>query len=133
MIFQPGAYYVGDPGFVLPNDDLRILFKKIHLGLLESGPIGMVTSRRPDNNNNLIMDNYWIAVTPGLAGTVYDDKGLGWGFEWGGFGVVPWQWAEKPQAQSSLTHKVEFAEPFECSCTEDSITIGHLHFTFNPK
>ena len=31
------------------------------------------------------------------------------------------------------SNKIEFTEPFECSFTEDSITIGHLHFTFSPK
>ena len=46
MKFQPGAYYVGDPGFVLPNDDLRMLFAQVMRGSLESGPRGLVSSTR---------------------------------------------------------------------------------------
>jgi hypothetical protein len=46
MTFQPGTYYVGDPGFVLPNDDLRMLFAQSMHGGLKSGPRELVTSRR---------------------------------------------------------------------------------------
>jgi hypothetical protein len=130
MIFQPGIYYVGDPGFVLPNDDLRMLFAQSMHGGLKSGPRELVTSRRWEGDQ-MVVDPYWLAATPHKAGTIYDQDNKGWGFDWGCFGVVPWKWID---CQGSyVTNKIEFTEPFECSFTEDSITIGHLHFTFSPK
>jgi hypothetical protein len=130
IIFQPGSYYVGDPGFVLPNDDLRMLFSQSMHNGLSSGIRELVVSRRWENDRPLI-DLYWIAVTPQKTGTLYDQDGQGWGFDWGCFGVIPWKWIDLQG--SHLNHKIEFAEPFQCVSTDDDITIGHLHFTFNPK
>lgn len=130
MTFQPGIYYVGDPGFVLPNDDLRMLFAKSIHGDLKSGPLELVVSRRWEDDR-IICDRYWFAKTPHKAGTLYDQENKGWGFDWGCFGVVPWKWIENQG--SYVPNKIEFIEPFECSSTDDNITIGHLHFTFNPK
>ena len=130
MTFQPGAYYVGDPGFVLPNDDLRMLFAQSMHGGLKSGPRELVTSRRFEDGQ-MVCDPYWLAATPHKQGTIYDQDNNGWGFDWGCFGVVPWEWIDCQGSYES--NKIEFTEPFECSVTEDSITIGHLHFTFSPK
>jgi hypothetical protein len=130
MTFQPGTYYVGDPGFVLPNDDLRMLFAQSMHGGLKSGPRELVTSRRFEDGQ-MVCDFYWLAATPHKQGTIYDQDNKGWGFDWGCFGVVPWKWIDCQGSYES--NKIEFTEPFECSFTEDSITIGHLHFTFSPK
>jgi hypothetical protein len=130
ITFQPGTYYVGDPGFVLPNDDLRSLFAGMMHGGLKSGPRELVTSRRWEGDQ-MVVDPYWLAATPHKQGTIYDQDNKGWGFDWGCFGVVPWKWIDCQGSYES--NKIEFTEPFECSFTEDSITIGHLHFTFSPK
>jgi hypothetical protein len=130
MTFQPDTYYVGDPGFVLPNDDLRTLFARSIYGNLKPGPQALLASRRQDGDQ-VLCDFYWFAVTPHKAGTLYDHNNVGWGFDWGCFGVVPWKWLDCEGSYES--NKIEFTEPFECSFTEDSITIGHLHFTFSPK
>jgi len=129
MIFQPGTYYVGDPGFVLPSDDLRMLFAQLMHGGLKSGPRELVTSCRFEDQ--MVYSFYWLAAMPYQAGTIYDQNNQGWGFDWGSFGVVPWEWIDCQGSYES--NKIEFTEPFECSFTEDSITIGHLHFTFSPK
>jgi hypothetical protein len=63
MTFQPGTYYVGDPGFVLPNDDLRMLFAQSMHGGLKSGPRELVTSRRWEGDQ-MVCDLYWLAATP---------------------------------------------------------------------
>jgi hypothetical protein len=130
MTFKPGIYYVGDPGFVLPNDDLRMLFGSHIQGVLKSGLHELVTSRRVEDEEQIV-DHYWVGVLPSKKGTLYDQNGNGWGFDWGCFGVVPWKWLDCEGSYES--NKIEFTEPFECSFTEDSITIGHLHFTFSPK
>lgn len=130
MTFESGTYYVGDPGFVLPNDDLRMLFAQSMHGGLKSGSRKIVTSSRWENEQ-WVCDFYWLATTPHKAGTLYDQDGNGWGFDWGCFGVVPWKWLDCEGSYES--NKIEFTEPFECSFTEDNITIGHLYFTFNPK
>lgn len=130
MTFQPGTYYVGDPGFVLPNDDLRMLFAQSMHGGLKSGSRELVTSRRFEDGQ-MVCDPYWLAATPYKAGTIYDQDNKGWGFDWGCFGVVPWKWIDNQG--SYQPHKIEFTEPFECSATDDSITIGHFQFTFYLK
>jgi len=130
MRFQPGTYYVGDLGFVLPNDDLRMLFSQVMRGSLESGPRELVSSKRLEGGH-MVRDPYWYAATPHKSGTLYDQNGRGWGFDWGCFGVVPWKWID---CQGSyVSNKIEFPEPFTCKVTEDEITIGHLQFIFNPK
>jgi len=125
MTFEPGTYYIGDPGYVLSSDDLRMLFSELLRGGLRSGPRILIGK---DQSANVL---YWCAAMPHLEGTLYDQNNKGWGFDWGCFGVVPWEWIENQPSYE--THKVEFTEPFQCSFTENSITIGHLHFTFNPK
>jgi hypothetical protein len=127
MIFQPGTYYVGDPGFVLPNDDLRMLFAQSMHGGIKSGAKGLIISLHKEHKESF----YWLAATPCKQGTIYDQGNKGWGFDWGCFGVVPWKWLDCQGSYES--NKIEFTEPFKCSFTEDSITIGHLHFTFSPK
>ena len=76
-------------------------------------------------------DVYWIAKLMNKQGTLYDADNKGRGFDWGCFGALPWKWVTCSGSYEG--NKIEFTEPFECSATEDSITIGHLHFTFNPK
>ena len=130
MIFQPDTYYVGDPGFVLPSDDLRMLFAQSMHGELKSGARDLLASRDL-NGNGLVCDYYWLAVTPCKRGTLYSQDGGGWGVDWGCFGLIRWKWLDCSGSYES--NKIKFTEPFECSFTEDSITIGHLHFTLNPK
>lgn len=133
---KPGNYYVGDPAFVLHTDDLRALFidlfkNQTNPGCLPQGYKELVVSRRYDVIHGFVCDRYWLAFTPHKQGTLYDQLNNGWGYDWGVFGCVPYEWIEKKDAYT--THKIHFAAEFECSFTEDSITIGHLHFTFNPK
>lgn len=130
MTFGPGDYYVGDPGFVLPNNPLRMLFADLLHGKLKSG-IKLIMEPDPVNDSLVIVSAYWIAVTPHLAGTLYDQDNRAWGLDWGCFGIVPWDCVAYPKPYE--TNKVTFTEPFTCSFTDDSITIGHFHFTFNPK
>lgn len=128
MKFEPGAYYVGDLGFVLPNDDLRHLFAWGRDNVLSTGYKIVEESRKPLSAK---VDHYWLAALPFKQGTLYDSKGIGWGIDWSCFGVLPWKWVTC--SGSYENNKIEFNEPFECLFTDDSITIGHLHFTFNPK
>jgi hypothetical protein len=128
MTLKSGTYYVGDLGFVLPNDDLRHLFAWNRDGALSAGYKIVEESRKRSDDE---VDIYWITPTPHKQGTLYDSQGGGWGVDWGCFGALPWKWVTCSGSYES--NKIEFTEPFECSFTEDSITIGHLHFTFSPK
>jgi hypothetical protein len=129
IMLQPGTYYVGDLGFVLPNDDLRHLFAWKRDNSLENGYKLVEESAKTSFHEKY--DMYWITSTPHKQGTVYDEQGNGWGIDWGCFGALPWKWVTCSGAYNN--NKIEFTEPFSCSSTDDSITIGHLHFTFNPK
>jgi hypothetical protein len=131
MIFQPGTYYVGDPGFVLPNEDLRTLFAQTIQGGLRSGPRELEASMRQVGIDQWVSDCYWLAVMPAKQGTIYDQNKNGWGFDWGCFGLVPWKWLSCTGSYDS--NKIEFPEPFTCSSTENNIVIGHLHFASDPK
>lgn len=123
MTFQPGAYYVGDPGFVLPANNLRLIF-------------GLILENKRLSGKDFVSSSdkhvpYWVAPTPGVSGTLYLNGETGYGYDWGGFGCVPWESIEFKDSYES--HKFEFTEPFECSYNEDGIKIGCLHFTFEPK
>lgn len=125
MIFKPGSYYVGDPGFVLPNDDLRMLFAWILNKKLKPGPKELICSRRWINGE-MVFDYYWLVPTLGNTGTLQDQDGNGWGFDWCSFGIIPWEWIS--HKESFQTHKIEFTEEFECSFNDEKIFIGHLTF-----
>jgi hypothetical protein len=127
--FQPGTYYIGDPGFVLPNEDLRMLFAQLMHGNMKSGPRELIASTRSEGNS-MMRDTYWLAVTPHKAGTLYDQDGKGWGFDWGGFGIVPWKWVKPLGSYDS--NKIEFTDPFECFSDTYGITIGYYRFTYTP-
>lgn len=132
MTFQPGTYYVGDLGCVLPNDDMRSLCANLMAGTLSSGFHLLLGSGRHNKNiGKTIYDPYWYCVTPHQQGTLYDSNNAGWGFDWGVFGVMPWKWVSTESSYES--NKIEFTKPFSCSCTDANITIGHLQFTFQPK
>jgi hypothetical protein len=128
MTLKSGTYYVGDLGFVLPNDDLRHLFAWNRDNFLKTGYKIVEESTKKPNEE---IDIYWLAALPFKQGTLYDSQGNGWGVDWNCFGALPWKWVTCSGTYES--NKIEFTEPFECLFTEDSITIGHLHFTFNPK
>lgn len=130
MIFKPGIYFIGDPGFVLPVDDLRMLFAKSMDGNLTSGLHDLVSSTRVEDGQ-IICDRYWIAALPNKAGTLYDQTGRCWSFDWGCFGVIPWTWIDNKGSHTSS--EFNFSDSFECLATDESITIGHLHFTLNPQ
>jgi hypothetical protein len=129
-MFGPGNYYVGDVGCVLLPDDLRGLFAEVMHGGIKPGVKPLIVSMRYENND-WVTDPYWVAVLPTKRGTLYDENNDGWGFDWGVFGVVPCKWIQ--EKEKFLKNQVEFSKPFTCLFTEDIITIGHLHFTFNPK
>lgn len=130
VILKPDTYYVGDPGYILPNEDLRTLFSEFMMGGIRTGLRDLIASRK-FTSQGLICDFYWTFATPHKSGTLYGEKNKGWGFEWGVFGAVPWKWVENKD--SYLDNKFEFFEPFECSFNDKGILIGHLNFTFNPK
>lgn len=130
MKFSSGEYYVGDPGCVLPNDDLRGLFSEVMHGGITSGQKPLISSVRYDNGR-FVNDPYWVAVLPNKRGTLYGPNEKGFGFDWGCFSVIPWKWIENKG--SFLMNKFEFNDSFECSFNDVEITIGNLHFTFNPK
>lgn len=129
MILKPGTYYVGDLGFVLPNDDLRHLFAWNRDNTLQTGY--KIVEESAKRSVDGVWDIYWIAALPFKQGTIYNSQGNGLGIDWGCFGALPWEWVTCSGSYES--NKIEFTKPFECSFTEDSITIGHLHFTFSPK
>lgn len=131
MMFQPGTYYIGDPGYVLLNDDLRMLFSQIINGSLKPGLKKLVTSAIQLNDDEWGYEYYWCAPTPNKVGTFYDQEGRGWGFDWGCFGVIPWKCIDHQKAY--IPNKIEFNEPFDCSFNENNITISYLYFTLNPK
>lgn len=128
MTLKPGLYYVGDLGFVLPNDDLRTLFTH---NINNSLQVGYKIVEESEKTTNDDVDFYWVTPTPYKKGTLYDVYGNGWGIDWGCFGVLPWKWVTCSGSYES--NKIEFTEPFKCLATDDSITIGHLHFIFNLK
>jgi len=130
-MFEPGTYYIGDPGFIFGDDDLRSLFKEIISPQgLQSGKKDLIASRIGGLEHDFF-ESYFVAKLPHYSGTLYDKDNNGWGFEWGTFGCVPWEWVSNKESYEN--NKVKFTKPFECSCTEDSVTIGHLHFTLNPN
>lgn len=129
-MFEPGSYYVGDPGFILPNDDLRTIFSGFMNGKIKPGLRELVASRII-TTKGMDRDFYWIALTPNKSGTLYDQENKGFGFEWGVFGVVPWKWVENKGAH--LGHKFEFTQPFNCSFDDEGISIGNLYFSYKPK
>ena len=130
MKFKPDTYYIGDPGCVLSNDDLRGLFTEFMHGGIKSGVKPVIASLRYDKNE-FISDYYWIATLPNKRGTLYDQNGKGYGFDWGCFGVIPWKWIE-PKG-SFLMNKFEFDNSFECLNNDSEIIIGNIIFTFNLK
>ena len=128
--FPAGVYYVGDPVFVMDADDLRMLFQEALTpqGIQGGGKplIKSVVNHVEGRRKNV---SYWVAKTPSVSGTLYDQNGQAWGFDWGVFGCMDYEWSSH---QGSYTlNRVEFPEPFICSYTDKSITIGHLHFTVN--
>lgn len=122
-MFKPGNYYVGDPVFILPNNELRSFFSEyLHLGQVKSGYRDFSLSPK---------DLLWVTSLPHLRGTLYSQLGNSIGFDWGVFGCVP----EHMVAIDSdfPNERIEFTKPFECSHTNDRITIGHLYFTLTPQ
>ena len=129
-MIKPGAYYVGDPIVVLQADDLRqILLETISPSVIVSGERNLLASAKFTENFGVCFTPYFLAKLQNSAGTLYDAQNNGWGFNFGVFGCVPWEWVNN----FDEAHKVVFTEPFECVSTDDSITIGHLHFTLNPQ
>ena len=129
MTLKAGTYYVGDVGFVLPNDDLRHLFAWSKDSVLSTGYKIVEASAKVSYGEDV--DVYWVASLPCRQGTIYNTNNEGWGFDWGCFGALPWKWVTC--SGSYEKNKIEFTEPFTCSFINDKITIGHLTFTLNPK
>jgi hypothetical protein len=129
-MFEPGAYYVGDPIVVLQADDLRqILFESGGPSGVVSGQRDLLASAKFIENFDVCYMPYFLAKLRSFTGTLYDAQNNGWGFNFGVFGCVPWEWV----GEVCESHKVVFTESFECVSTDDSVTIGHLHFTLNPQ
>lgn len=131
MIFEPGEYYVGDLGYVLPVDDLRtIMFEIMTFGSIRDNHHvrELETSKESALSN---FDYYWIAKTQHKSGCFYDQTGKAWGFDWGMFGCMPFKWVQANGCYEE--NKVSFSQPFKCELKINVIVIGHLIFstTFN--
>jgi hypothetical protein len=128
--FKPGTYFVGDLGFVLPPNALRVLFTEImnNNGVREGYRNLSSTDggkwQTPDENL------YWITPTPYKAGTLFDQTGKAYGFDWCLFGCMRFNMISTESSYED--NKVIFNEPFTCSSTPEIIMIGHLQFTLNP-
>lgn len=125
--FPPGRYYIGDPGFVLHSDDLRVVFTQLILvnqfepGAKESSHILKTKSYvEPD-------DRFWITKTPSNQGTYYDQEGRGYGFDWGIFGVVPEKLVELKDQYSN--NVFEFTEWFDCYIENEKVVVGNKVFS----
>lgn len=129
-MLNPGVYYIGDPGCALRNDDLRMVFSRVLDKSLTSNYELVVASNRYHEikSKNFF---YWITPMPNRKGTLYNDSGHAFGFDWNCFGVIPWEWIEF--SESFMDNKFEFTEPFECSFDNETLKVGSLQFTFNPK
>jgi hypothetical protein len=125
-VFEPGIYYVGDPGFILPEDDLRMLFSNLIYLNFENGRRDLVTSY-PNGK----IEYYWVVKTLSNGGTYFDEKGDGWGFDWGVFGVVPIKYTMRKN--SYLSNQIKFDQPFSCYLKNDNIVIGHKFFSLTKK
>lgn len=125
MKFQSGDYFVGDLVRVLPPDALRMLM----LEIIKYGGLKNLSSVK-----ELIFKNklgyYWIAKTPHITGSFYDQYNKAWGFDWGMFGVMPFDFVCTDSCYTE--NKVKFEKPFDFEATNDLIRIEHLIFTLNP-
>jgi len=129
-MFQPGTYFVGDLGFVLPSNALRVVFGEIMDKEKVRQGYRFLSSTDSVDLNNVQHDLYWLTHTPHKAGSFFDQTGKPYGFDWFIFGCMNFGAIEADASYED--NKVEFTEPFTCSSTPETITIGHLHFTLNP-
>lgn len=132
IILPAGNYYVGDLGFVLPENELRALFAEIlNHGTIRNGSgVREITSSVRQVDDNLVFDYFWVTKTPNKSGMYYDQYGGTWGFDWGVFGCLPSKWMSTTGCYDN--QKVTFEEKFKCIATPEKISIGHFDFTLNP-
>lgn len=132
VTLPPNNYYVGDLGFVLPSNQLRVVFAEIltHGTLRNGGGIRQISESTTVKDGKIYFDYFWITKTPSRSGTYYDQYGGTWGFDWGFFGCLPSKWMNTTGCYDQ--QKVDFQEPFECIATLEKIKIGHFEFTLNP-
>ena len=129
MILQPGTYFVGDLGFVLPPGALRAIFSEITENKKVNEGYRTLCYTDHGTFDDINEQIYWVTSIPYQAGTLFDQTGKPYGFDWFIFGCMRFN---KIFTEASYDdNKVEFKEPFSCSSTFDTITIGHLNFTQN--
>lgn len=128
--FKAGVYYVGDPLFVLESEDIRHLMHEFQDGGIVTGTKELVYSIGKIEGNSLDCDYYWVASLPHKCGTLYDEKGDGWGFDFGCFSVIPFKWLEHKDIY--LGNIITFDKEFVCKQLNDVITISHITFKLNP-
>lgn len=129
-MFKPGTYFVGDLGFVLPPNALRVLFSEI----MDNNEVreGYRNLNSTDGGKWRTAEEnlYWLTPTTHKKGTLFDQTGKPYGFDWFLFGCMRFDMISTEASYED--NKIIFTEPFTCSSTSDIITIGHLHFTLNP-
>ena len=126
---EPGTYFVGDLGFVLPPNATRKLFYDVlHNNGVQKGYRALGSTDGGDWGS-YEEQIYWLTPTPSQAGTFFDQTGKAYSFDWFVFGCMRFNNVKNDACYDD--NKVEFTEPFTCSSTYDTITIGHLHFTLN--
>jgi len=126
-----GTYYVGDPGDVLPADELRQLFHWLLLGNKTSEfrvvYFGPTTYSKTGTKN---MNCYSFLTPPNGPGDVYDQHKNPWSSNWGVFGCVPIEIIDEHNKYEK--NVITFNESFDLYANETGFTIGHLKFTYNP-
>jgi hypothetical protein len=125
--FKAGNYYIGDPGYVLPVNNLRVLFSRIlHYPSSINGVTEILTSSEY-SSKQVMGYYYWSCILPIKKGTIYDQTGKGYGIEFGSFSCIPSQFVQQPEAYSDSI--ITFDTPFECFKDDNKIYIGNFNFS----
>lgn len=117
ITFEPGDYYIGDIGY----------------GLGDSFPKEFLKLNNPYSGLHFLKDEtkIWFAKLPNREGSLFDNTGNVWGFDFGCFGCIPY---DKINTKGDyITNKVNFNEKFEVSYNDDIISIGNFTFSFTPS
>lgn len=128
--FEAGTYFVGDPLYILEPEDIRHLMWESQNGGIVTGTKELVYTIGKIEGNHLACDHYWVASLPHESGTLYDQKGEGWGFDFGCFAIIPFKWLEHKDIYHG--NIITFDKNVECKQLNDVITIGHLVFKLTP-
>lgn len=129
-VFNPGSYYIGDPGYVLDDRDLRNLLWQLIYDNFENGHRDLLSSFSYEEKINTHMCNrYWVVKMKNNCGTLFDNNGESYGYDWGTFGVVPFMESFLPKGKNHQSNIITFDDPFECYLDKNNnIVVGDLFF-----